>query len=185
MCVQEVKKLAAYVNFKGTITQKDVAEMVPIFGESDFFDITNAFYSGNLESALAVLKRYFFANKKASARPIITAIQKQNSILIQLRALMDSGEISKRAEPQPRGALEAAGTKYAEVFAGCDEKTPYNVFSQNPWYAGSKLAPIAARIPLKKLLDSQMRIAAAFEALLSPDTNDEAVMRDFFVRVMS
>lgn len=30
-----------------------------------------------------------------------------------------------------------------------------------------------------------MRIAAAFEALLSPDTNDEAVMRDFFVRVMS
>ncbi len=185
MCVQEVKKLAAYVNFKGTITQKDVAEMVPIFGESDFFDITNAFYSGNLESALAVLKRYFFANKKASARPIITAIQKQNSILIQLRALMDSGEISKRAEPQPRGALEAAGAKYAEVFAGCDEKTPYNVFSQNPWYAGSKLAPIAARIPLKKLLDSQMRIAAAFEALLSPDTNDEAVMRDFFVRVMS
>ena len=159
--------------------------MVPIFGESDFFDITNAFYSGNLESALAVLKRYFFANKKASARPIITAIQKQNSILIQLRALMDSGEISKRAEPQPRGAIEAAGAKYSEAFAGCEEKSPYNVFSQNPWYAGSKLAPIAARIPLKKLLDSQMRIAAAFEALLSPDTNDEAVMRDFFVRAMS
>lgn len=185
MCAQEARKLAAYANFSGTISQRDVADMVPIFGESDFFDITNAFYSGDIDAALAVLKRYFFANKKASARPIISAIQKQNSILIQLRALMDSGEISKTQGQQPKGAIEAAGAKYAEIFKNCEEKTPYNVFSQNAWYAGAKLAPIAAGTTLKKLMDCQMQIARAFEELLSPDATDETVMRNFFVRAMA
>lgn len=185
MCAQETRKLAAYANFSGTISQRDVADMVPIFGESDFFEITNAFYSGDLDAALSVLKRYFFANKKASARPIISAIQRQNSILIQLRALMDSGEIPKTAGQQPRGAIESAGAKYAETFRGCEEKTPYNVFSQNAWYAGAKLAPIAAGMSLKKLMDCQMQIAKAFEELLSPNATDETVMRDFFVRAMA
>lgn len=185
MCVQEVEKLGAYVNFKGTISQKDVVDMVPIFGESEFFDITNAYYSGDLNASLAVVKRYFFANKKASARAIIAAIQRQNSILIQLRSLMDAGDLSKSPVQQPKGAVEAAADKYAEMFAGCDEKTPYNVFSQNSWYVGAKLAPIAAKTTLKKLLDSQMLLAKAFEELISSGSNDEAVMRDFFVRSLS
>lgn len=48
---------------------------------------------------------------------------------------MDSGEISKTQGQQPKGAIEAAGAKYAEIFKNCEEKTPYNVFSQNAWYA--------------------------------------------------
>ena len=185
MCIQEVDKLGAYANFSGKITQKDVVEMVPIFGESDFFDIANAYYSGDLDASLSVLKRYFFANKKASARPIISAIQKQNSILIQLRSLMDANDLSKSPVQQPKGAMEAAASKYAEIFAGCEEKTPYNVFSQNSWYAGAKLAPIAAKTTLKKLLDSQMLLAKAFQELIDSGSNDEAVMRDFFVRSLS
>ena len=59
------------------------------------------------------------------------------------------------------------------------------MFSQNAWYAGAKLAPIAAGTTLKKLMDCQMQIARAFEELLSPDATDETVMRNFFVRAMA
>lgn len=185
MCVQEVKKLATYTNCERPITEKDVVEMVPIFGEGDFFDISNAFFSGDLDLALSALKRYFFANKKASARPIITVLQKQNSLLIQLRSLMDSGDLSKTQGQQPKGAIERSADKYADAFAGAEEKSAYNVFSQNAWYAGSKLAPIAAKFPLKKLLDSQMNIVRAFEDLIKTGATDESVMRDFFVRTLS
>lgn len=183
MCVQEVRKLATYVNFGGVITQKDVAEMVPIFGESDFFDITNAFYSGDLNSALAVAKRYFFANKKASARPIIATLQKQNSILIQIRALMDSGDLPKTTAALPKGALERVAEKYAEMFEGSEEKTAYNVFSQNVWYAGSKLAPIAGATTLKKLMDTQMLLSKSFEDLIGT-SNDEQIIRNLFVSAL-
>ncbi len=182
MAIQELNKLAAYINFNGEITAKDVSDMVPIFGEGDFFDISNAFYSGNLESALAALRRHFFANKNASARPIIATLQKQNSILIQLRALMEAGVLRKTQSPQPRGAIDAAAEQYLEYFGGSKEKSNYNIFSQNAWYAGSKLAPIAARIPLKRLLDMQMNIIWAFEELLARPNSDESVMRDLFVR---
>lgn len=45
MCAQEARKLAAYANFSGTISQRDVADMVPIFGESRLFRHNDAFYS--------------------------------------------------------------------------------------------------------------------------------------------
>lgn len=159
--------------------------MVPIFGEGGSFDISNAFYSGDLAAALAALKRYFFANKKASARPIITSLQRQNSLLIQLRSLMDGGVLAKSAYPQPRGAVEAAAGRFAEAFGDADEKSSYNIFSQNAWYAGNKLAPMAGATSLKRLIDCQMNLAKAFEDLINRPNSDEQVMRDLFVLCMS
>ena len=185
MAAQELEKLAAYVNFSRPISERDVVEMVPIFGEGDFFDISNAFYSGDLDAALAALKRYFFANKNASARPVISILQKQNSLLIQLRALMECGALSKSTYPQRNGAVEAAADKFGKFFDGAAGKSNYNVFSQNAWYAGSKLAPIAAKFSLKKLIDCQMNLAKAFEDLIARPSSDESVMRDLFVLCMS
>ena len=184
MAVQELEKLAAYVNFERPVTAKDVTEMVPIFGEGDFFDISNAFYSGNLDSALGALRRYFFANKNASARPIITILQKQNSLLIQLRSLMDSGVLRASPAPQPRGAIESAASRFAEFFGDLSIKSNYNLFSQNAWYAGTKLAPIASKFTLRKLIDCQMHLAKAFEELIVRPNSDESIMRDLFVRAI-
>jgi DNA polymerase III delta subunit len=69
MALSELRKLAAYINFEGTITQKDVVEMVPIFGEGDFFELTNIFYAGNINGALAALRRHFFTNKMLPHAP--------------------------------------------------------------------------------------------------------------------
>lgn len=183
MALQELKKLSAYVNFERPITEKDVMEMVPIFGEGDFFEITNAFYSGKMNVAMAVLRRYFFTNKSASARPIITAIQRQNSILIQLRSLMDSNILPKVSFKLPYGSIANAGNVYGKYFEGCDEKTCYNIFSQNTAYVESRLASIASRFPLKKLLDIQMNLIKAFNALIERPNNDEAIMRELFLTI--
>ena len=185
MAVSEIEKLATYAGGERPISERDVIEMVPIFGEGGSFDISNAFYSGDLAAALAALKRYFFANKKASARPIITSLQRQNSLLIQLRSLMDGGVLAKSAYPQPRGAVEAAAGRFAEVFGDADEKSSYNIFSQNAWYAGNKLAPMAGATSLKRLIDCQMNLAKAFEDLINRPNSDEQVMRDLFVLCMS
>lgn len=181
MALQELKKLAAYKNFEGEISAGDVTAMVPIFGEGDFFELTSLFYSGDAEKSLAALRRYFFTNKNASARPIITSIQRQNSILIQLRALMDDGRLPKSDRGFSKAAFEALAAQYAPMYK-TSAKSAYNVFSQNGWYAGSKLAPVAARMPMKKLVEIQMDLARAFESLISSPNSDEAVMRDLFCR---
>ena len=185
MALSELEKLAVYVDGERPISERDVVEMVPIFGEGSPFDLSNAFYSGDLDTALAAIKRYFFANKKASARPIISMLQNQNSILIQLRSLMDGGVLAKSKYPQPRGAMEDAAPRFAEYFDDAQDKSNFNVFTQNPWYVGSKLAPIAGATTLKKLIDRQMYLAKAFEDLISRPSSDETVIRDMFVLCMS
>ncbi len=181
MALQELEKLASYINFEGEITTKDVLELVPIFGEGNFFELVSLFYEGNLEKSTAALHRYFFTNKNASARPILTNLQRQNSMLIQLRALMDDGKLPKSDRWLPKGALESLSDEYAEVFKG-DSKSAYNIFTQNPFAVG-KLAPIASRTPLKKLIDNQMNFVKAFEELIKRGANsDEQVMRELYLK---
>ena len=144
----------------------------------------NAFFAGNLNAGLGALRRYFFANKNASARPILTALQKQNSLLIQLRAMMETGDIPKSASPVSQDAMVAASRRYSEYFES--SKSSYNVFSQNQWYACNKLAPIAGKISLKKLTDFQLEFARAFLRLIEQGSNsDESVMRDLFARCLT
>ena len=69
------------------------------------------------------------------------------------------------------------------MFEGSEEKTAYNVFSQNAWYAGSKLAPIAGATTLKKLMDTQMLLSKAFEDLIGT-SNDEQIIRNLFVSAL-
>ncbi len=183
MALQEIRKLATYVNQERAISEKDVIDMVPIFGAGDFFEISNAFYSGNIEIALASLHRYFFTNKNASARPIISVLQRQNSLLIQLRALMDTKILPKTTAPQRRGSIENASNLFGKYFEGTNKKSSYNLFSQNDWFAGSKLAPIAAKFTLKQLIDIQMNLTKAFENLITRPNNDEAILRELFLSV--
>lgn len=178
MAIQELHKLATYKNFKGKIEKSEIADIVPIFGESDFFELTSMFYAGNITSALAAIRRYFFSNKNASARPIISSLQRQNSMLIQIRALMDDGKMPK-SDRQPRGIFESLASDYAPVYKTA-EKSPYNIFSQNPWYM-TRLAAIAAKTPQKKLIDIQLKLAKAFEDLISRPNSDEEIVKELFI----
>jgi DNA polymerase III subunit delta len=181
LLVEEVHKLAAYADDKAPVSEKDVAELVPNVAQGDFFEMAEAFFSGDLQWTLASLRRHFFAG--GDARPILAALQNRNRILTQLRALVDAGEVRvgpRGVDGLPRAA-EAHGAAFGEAAA---EKSSYNVFTQNPWYLG-KLAGAAKLPPLRRLIDNQRAFVEAFGGIIDRPDEQEAVLRDMAVRCLA
>ncbi len=181
----ELEKLACFVGSAGTIDAETVLQLVPVFGEGDFFEPVEIFFSGNLQKTLDSLRSYFFNNE--TARPLLSALQKRNSLLIQLRSLLDSNEakFNFRGEISKSDIL-AANEKYGAMFGGNDEKSNFNLFSQNAWYVGAKVASALrnSSFTMKKLIDWQLDFLNAFEQLIARPKEDEAVMRELVTRCL-
>jgi DNA polymerase-3 subunit delta len=111
LLVEEVRKLAAYVGETAVIKEADVAELVATTAEGDFFEAAEAFFSGNLQWTIEALHRHFFAG--GDARPILSSLQNRNRLLIQVKMLIDAGEI--RLGP---GGLDKAGFARAQQAYG-------------------------------------------------------------------
>ena len=61
MGVEETRKLATYLGAEGgEITEQMIIDMVPDFGEGDFFEASEAFFSGKLDWAVDAIDRHFF-----------------------------------------------------------------------------------------------------------------------------
>ena len=187
LLVEEVRKLATYAGEPGSspgaggavIEETHVAELTPNVAEGDFFETTEAFFSGELRWTLAALHRHFFAG--GDARPVISSLQNRNRILIQLRALLDAGDV--RLGPRGVDGLpRAAGTHAAKFGEAAGEKSSHNVFTQNPWYLG-KLAG-AKLPPLRRLIDNQHEFIAAFEEIIRRPNEQEEVLRAMSVRCL-
>ena len=182
LMVQELTKLRTYLGKPGPIDDSLVLELVPDAGESDFFEVAEAFYKKNLHLSLDALKRHFFNHKEA--RPLLSTLQGRNRLMIQLRALLDAGEIRLGARGIDKTSFESAKRTYAVHYAEDDHKTNTNVFTQNTWYLG-KLAEQAKCFPLKKLVSFQRAFACAFEEILKRPQEQEAVMRELAIRCLS
>lgn len=186
MTFSELEKLACFAGKGGKIDEETVMRLVPVFGAGDFFEPVEYFFAGDLAGTLDSLRRFFFNN--TSARPLLSAMQNRNRLLIQLRALVDSGD----ASPNFRGGIarsdiDAAGTRYGHFFGGNDEKSSFNLFSQNAWYVGEKVAGTTLRdktVTLKKLIDRQLEFVRAFRELVDRPGEDEAVMRGLAARCL-
>jgi len=180
LLVEEVRKLAAYVNAGETIEDTHVAELTPNTAEGDFFEAAESFFSGDLKWTLAALQRHFFAG--GDARPVISALQNRNRILLQIRALVDAGDV--RVGPRGLDGLPKAQAAHAAKFTGATEKNSFNLFSQNPWYLG-KLAGSAKLPGLRRLIDNQQEFIAAFEEIIRRPHEQEEVLREMTVRCLA
>ncbi len=180
LVVEEVRKLATYAGDQATITDAHVAELTPNVAEGDFFETAEAFFSGDLKWVLAALQRHFFSG--GDARPVISALQNRNRILIQVRALLDAGEA--RLGPRGLDGLPRAAETHAAKFVGATEKSSYNVFTQNAWYVG-KLASTGKLPALRRLIDNQQEFLAAFEAIVQRPHEQEEVLREMSVRCLT
>jgi DNA polymerase-3 subunit delta len=181
LLVEEVHKLAAHAPEGAAISEASVAELSPNAAQGEFFETADAFFSGDLQWTLAALKRHFFAG--GNARPVLAALQNRNRILLQVRALADAGE----AKVGPRGVdgLQRAAATHAPRYGdAAEEKSSYNVFTQNPWYLG-KLAGAAALPPLRRLVDNQRSFIDAFEEVTRRPGEEEEVLRDLAVRCLA
>ena len=180
LLVEEVRKLATFVNEGETIQESHVAELTPNAAEGDFFETAEAFFSGDLKWTLAALHRHFFAG--GDARPVISALQNRNRILLQIRALVDAGTV--RIGSRGLEGFAAAQAAHAARFTGATEKSSYNLFSQNPWYLG-KLAGSAKLPPLRRLIDNQQELVTAFEEIVRRPHEQEEVLREMTVRCLA
>ena len=183
LLVEEVRKLASYAQDgeKCVIEESHVAELTPNTAEGDFFETAEAFGSGDLTWTLAALERHFFTG--GDARPVLAALQNRNRLMIQLRALADSGEarIGQRGVEGLHGAAEEYSGRYGEA-AG--EKSSLNVFTQNPWYLG-KLAGRGKLPTLRRLIDTQGELITAFEEINRRPQEQEEVLREMAVRCLA
>ncbi len=181
LLVEEVHKLADYAGESRRIDEAAVAALSPNAAKGDFFESADAFFSGDLTWTLAALRRHFFAGE--DARPVISALQNRNRILIQIRALADAGDV--RVGPRGVDGLpRAAGAHAARFGEASSDKSSFNVFSQNPWYVG-KLAGSAPLPSLRRLIDNQREFIAAFEGILQRPNEQEDVLRDMAVRCLA
>ncbi len=182
LLVEEVRKLAAYAGEDGTIEEAHVEELTPNFAEGDFFEAAEAFCSGDLKWTLAALHRHFFAG--GDARPVITALQNRNRLLVQLRVLIDTGEVRLGPRGLDKAGFERAAENYRRHFGGSAEKSSFNVFTQNLWYLG-KLAGSGRLPPLRRLIDNQQEFIAAFEEIVRRPGEQEEVLRDMAARCLA
>jgi DNA polymerase-3 subunit delta len=196
LLVEETRKLATYAqpaarsapgsgaaaNGLGAIVieEADVAELTPNVAEGDFFEAAEAFFSGDLKWTLAALQRHFFTG--GDARPVISALQNRNRILLQVRALLDAGDA--RLGPRGLDGLPRAAVTHGARFIGATEKSSFNLFTQNPWYVG-KLAGSAKLPTLRRLIDNQQEFIAAFEEIIRRPDEQEEVLRELTVRCLT
>jgi DNA polymerase-3 subunit delta len=181
MVLMEAEKLATYAGPGGTLKEADVHQLVPTFGEGDFFEPIEAFAERDLPWALEALDRYFF--NEDSCRPLLSALQNRLRLLIQIRALADAGDVRVTTAGLPKGAIESASMRHGPTF-GSAAKSSSNVFSQNPWYISNKVAPAAARYTLAELVDAQLGCAECFDAANS-GRDEEVAVRALFLRVLA
>ncbi|MEI6862433.1 MAG: DNA polymerase III subunit delta [Verrucomicrobiota bacterium] len=179
LLIAETHKLATYAAEGTAITEAQVGELTPNVAEGDFFEAAEAFFSDDLRWTLAALQRHFFAG--GDARPVISSLQNRNRLLLQVRALLDAGDV--RVGPRGLDGLPRAQAAYAAHFAGATEKSSYHLFTQNPWYLG-KLAAGAKLPALRRLIDNQQEFVAAFEEIIARPREQEAVLRDLAVRCL-
>lgn len=187
LVVEEVRKLANFAAgpaegpTRAVIGESLVAELTPNTAEGNFFETSEAFFSGDLPRTLDALRRHFFAG--GDARPLIAALQNGNRLLLQLKALADAGDV--RLRPHGVDGLSAAAAAYSERFGeAAGGKSSYNVFNQHPYYIGKLVG--AGRLPsLRRLIDNQAELVAAFADIIRRSAGQEEVLRDMVVRCLA
>lgn len=190
--VEETRKLATYAQAPGmsakdaagstpaVIEEIHVADLTPNVAEGDFFEAAEAFFSGDLKWTLAALHRHFFGG--GDARPVISALQNRNRLLLQIRAAVDAGEM--RIGARGLDGFPRAQAAHGAKFVGASEKNSFNLFTQNPWYLG-KLAGNAKIPSLRRLIDNQHEFIVAFEQVVERPHEQEEVLRELTVRCVA
>jgi DNA polymerase-3 subunit delta len=182
LLIEEVHKLATYLGDAKIIEETHVAELTPNVAEGDFFEAAEAFFSGDLKWTLTALNHHFFTG--GDARPMISALQNRNRILLQIRALLDAGEIKIGPRGLDKSGFDRSMATYGKHFVGSTEKSSFNLFTQNPWYLG-KLAGSAKLPTLRRLIDNQQEFISAFEEIVRRPDEPEDVLREMAVRCLS
>ncbi|TVR51635.1 MAG: DNA polymerase III subunit delta [Puniceicoccaceae bacterium] len=182
LMVLELDKLASHRDGKdGPVEEEEVLALVPAFGQGDFFEATEAFFSGNVAWALDAVRRHFFAGH--DVRPLLTSLQNRNRLRIQLRALMDAGALPGGPGRSLEPSLAKAAERFGSFFDPREDKSSHHLFSQSPWYL-RRLAGEGELPRLRTLIEHQQAMVDAFEEILGRADEAESVIRGLILRCL-
>jgi DNA polymerase-3 subunit delta len=139
-----------------------VRELTSPHAEGEFFEPLEAFYSRDSSWALQSVHDYF-DDPTNDARPILTAFLNRNRLILMVKAALEGGV----AKSGFKGLSWTSKSDALRDKMGT-EKTPFNLFAQNPWYLG-RLATEAKRFELKELTSIQSELADLFESVHRED----------------
>lgn len=190
---QEIEKLMTYLGGAtppagqlergvrgGNIDEALVAELVPAFGEGDFFELSNAFFSLDLPRTLKALDKHCCLHTEG--RPVLASLQNRNRLILQLRALIESNQLTMTP-----GGLHKQQWERLKAQATADEQSlksnSLNLFSQNSWYV-MKLAAIAIKRPLACWVRFQLAFIQAFRELLIHPHEQQRVLTNLTLQCL-
>ena len=178
LLVEEIRKLCTFVgSTDGTIDEAMINQLVPNFGEADFFEAADAFFSLKLDWTLEALRRHFFTNK--DARGLFTASSRAIAYSFNYEFFWTRARFVLAAAGFPKVNWNRLQIPMV-ITSAVSEKSNLNVFTQNPWYLG-RLAETARKVPLKKLVDFQIAFTKAFEAIIERPNDQEEVCRELAI----
>jgi DNA polymerase-3 subunit delta len=162
----ELEKLSLYYNSApdkpASVEISVVRELTSPHAEGEFFEPLEAFYSRDSSWALQSVHDYF-DDPTNDARPILTAFLNRNRLILMVKAALEGGV----AKSGFKGLSWTSKSDALRDKMGT-EKTPFNLFAQNPWYLG-RLATEAKRFELKELTSIQSELADLFESVHRED----------------
>jgi DNA polymerase-3 subunit delta len=176
---QEIEKLITYLGREEKIiTEAMVLELVSVFGENDFFEISNAFFDFDLPACLKAIRAHFEVHSEA--RSVLASLQNRNRLILQLKALIELNYIRVSAYGINKNDWESLKVKYTAE-GSTQKSNSLNIWSQNSWYVG-KLAILAEKQPLERWAAFQQEFLRVFKELLVRPQEPCAVLSEMVIR---
>ena len=176
---QEIYKLSTYVSGrKDKISSDDVKLLVDDYASENFFEPVEAFFNKNIRTFSRSIKRFFFVNN--DARPLISALQSRNRLMIQIKTLI----ISKKLNCQNKFSLKKE-LEYASKFYHMDnlKKDQFNIFLQNPWYI-EKMLNSCQQFTISQLLKLQISLSDAIKDLSNYHEDQQSILNKVAIRCL-
>jgi DNA polymerase-3 subunit delta len=173
---QEIEKLSLFSGTDGHITPREIRELVPELIPGEFFEAVDLFYSDDLEAALQGLRRYFIYHKEA--RPLLSALQHRNRLMIALRYFAETGELHLQQQRLAKSEWEQLATQYNSLFPQ-EEKSSFHIFQQNFWYL-SRLAKEVTHFSLEVLLHFQKKFTDILSRMIRFHDHTAILMEELF-----
>jgi DNA polymerase-3 subunit delta len=163
--ISELEKLIAYVGDRPVIEQSDVEEAVGRTREDDIFALTNALSQKNGQAALEALQSLL--RQGVHHLIILSMMVRETRLLLQARALMDSGKLppirpdmeyaafQKRIHPL-LGELKTAGTGRKEEIFSQHPFVIYNALRNSAGFSAARLMDL-----LNDLLETEIALKSS------------------------
>ncbi|MDR2420202.1 MAG: hypothetical protein LBD40_02715 [Puniceicoccales bacterium] len=173
---QEIEKLSLYGGTDGHITAQEVKELVPELIPGEFFEVVDLFYAADLEKAVQALQHYFTTYHEA--RPLLSALQYRNRLMLMLRYGLDTGALSFKGQRLSKAEWENFSASYASLFPQ-KEKNSFQIFQQNFWYL-SRIVQDVVHFSFATLLDFQKQLIEIFFQIIRFHDHTESILEQFF-----